>query len=118
MRRFYFILILCLSFFKLKAQEQSNFSFHHLTSADGLTSNNTNKIIQDSRGFLWICTEDGLNMYDGQTIRQYYLSDYISSQANSNFVSGIVEDGDHNMLIAAKAGIIKFSWNTKQFSVV
>ncbi|HEY2727625.1 MAG TPA: two-component regulator propeller domain-containing protein, partial [Parafilimonas sp.] len=117
MRRVYLILILCLCFFKPEAQEQNNFSFHHLTSSNGLTSNNTGKIIQDSRGFLWICTEDGLNMYDGQSMKQYYLSDYISSQANSNFISGIVEDADGNMLIAAKAGIIKFSWNTKQFSV-
>lgn len=97
---------------------QNNSSFRHLTSADGLTSNNIGKIIQDSRGFLWIGTEDGLNMYDGQTIKQYYLSDYIALQANSNVINGIAEDVDHNILIAAKAGIIKFSWNTKQFSVV
>jgi ligand-binding sensor domain-containing protein len=97
---------------------QNNFTFHHLTTADGLTSNNTGKIMQDSRGFLWICTEDGLNMYDGQTVKQYYLSDYIPSQANSNFVSTVAEDVDHNILIAAKAGIVKFSWDTKQFSVV
>src|SRR4249919_2090418 len=100
------------------APGQDNFSFRHITSADGLTSNNTAKIIQDSRGFLWICTEDGLNMYDGQTIKQYYLSDYIPSQGNSNAVSGIAEDADHNILIVGKAGIIKFSWDTKQFSVV
>jgi ligand-binding sensor domain-containing protein len=113
----YLFSILSLFFIINIVQGQNNFSFRHITSADGLTSNNTGKIIQDSRGFLWIATQDGLNMYDGQTIKQYYLSDYVPSQANSNTVSGVAEDADHNILLAAKAGVIKFSWETKQFSV-
>src|SRR6185369_9781961 len=80
----YLFSILSLFFLIDIVQAQNNFSFRHITSADGLTSNNTGKIIQDSRGFLWIGTQDGLNMYDGQTIKQYYLSDYVPSQANSN----------------------------------
>ena len=115
--KWFLLIIICLLLTAV-SRGQNNFSFHHITSADGLTSNNALKIIQDSRGFLWICTEDGLNMYDGQTIKQYFLSDYIPLQANSNAVSGIAEDADHNILLAAKAGIIKFSWDTKQFSVV
>jgi ligand-binding sensor domain-containing protein len=114
----FFSIVLQLFFGTESARGQNDFTFHHLTTADGLTSNYTGKIVQDSRGFLWICTEDGLNMYDGQTMKQYYLSDYIPSQANSNFVSAVAEDVDHNILIAAKAGIVKFSWETKQFSVV
>ena len=113
----YLFSILSLFFIINIVRGQNNFSFRHITSADGLTSNNTGKIIQDSRGFLWIATQDGLNMYDGQTIKQYYLSDYVPSQANSNTVSGVAEDADHNILLAARAGIIKFSWETKQFSV-
>lgn len=114
------IIINCLAFLiatgNLKAQE--NLSFQYLTSANGLSSNIISYIFQDSRGFLWISTEDGLNMYDGQTIKKYYLSDFIPLQTYNNFTGVIAEDTDHNILIAAKAGIIKFSWNTKQFSVV
>ncbi len=117
MRQYNFILVIFLSFKTFSAQSQ-DINTHHLTSADGLTSNTIINIFQDSRGFLWISTEDGLNMYDGQTVKQYYLSDYISSQAYSNFTGGIAEDVDHNILIAAKSGIVKFSWNTKQFIVV
>ena len=35
------------------------------TVADGLAHNEVNKIVRDSRGFLWFCTADGLSRFDG-----------------------------------------------------
>lgn len=114
-----YALIIFFSFIKISFVTANNsVSFGYVTTANGLTSNLITHIFQDSRGFLWISTEDGLNMYDGQTIKQYYLSDYISAQAYSNFTGEIAEDIDHNILVCAKSGIVKFSWNTKQFSLV
>src|SRR5436190_5484361 len=101
-KKYFFISILFLLYINVEiAEADNNFTFRHFTSADGLTSNNIGAIMQDSRGFLWIATEDGLNMYDGQSIKQYYLSDYIPSQANNNVISGIAEDIDQNILISA-----------------
>ena len=37
------------------------------TTADGLAQNVVNRIVRDSRGFLWFCTQDGLSRYDGYT---------------------------------------------------
>ena len=41
------------------------------TTADGLVSNRISRIIRDSRGFLWICTEEGLSKFDGYTFTNY-----------------------------------------------
>ncbi|MBI3950056.1 MAG: hypothetical protein HY314_06340 [Acidobacteria bacterium] len=41
------------------------------TTADGLAQNFVNRIVRDSRGFLWFCTEDGLSRYDGYTFTNY-----------------------------------------------
>ncbi|MEW6212087.1 MAG: two-component regulator propeller domain-containing protein [Acidobacteriota bacterium] len=41
------------------------------TTADGLAQNAVNRIVRDSRGFLWFCTEDGLSRYDGYTFTNY-----------------------------------------------
>ena len=35
------------------------------TTADGLPNNAINKIVPDSRGFLWFCTDEGLSRFDG-----------------------------------------------------
>ena len=41
------------------------------TTADGLAQNVVNRIVRDSRGFLWFCTEDGLSRYDGYSFTNY-----------------------------------------------
>ncbi len=35
------------------------------TVADGLLRDNVLKIKQDSRGFLWFCTDEGISRFDG-----------------------------------------------------
>src|SRR5207253_8873961 len=41
------------------------------TTADGLPNNEINKIVRDSRGFLWFCTAEGLSRFDGYTFTNF-----------------------------------------------
>jgi len=41
------------------------------TSADGLVRDQINRIVRESRGFLWFCTRDGLSRFDGYTFTNY-----------------------------------------------
>ncbi len=50
---------------------QAYFSFGQLTVKDGLSQSNAVAIAQDSAGYLWIGTLDGLNRYDGNEFRVY-----------------------------------------------
>src|SRR4030095_781551 len=45
------------------------------TSADGLGSSFVNSLMRDSRGFLWICTRDGLSRFDGAHFVTYQVGD-------------------------------------------
>src|SRR5262249_25113651 len=45
--------------------------FEHITSAQGLSSNKVNEIIQDRDGFYWIATADGLNRFDGSEFKVF-----------------------------------------------
>ena len=47
---------------------QSQFSFNRLSVDDGLSQNSVVSIAQDSTGFLWFATQDGLNKYDGSVL--------------------------------------------------
>src|ERR1700724_3648233 len=41
------------------------------TVADGLAHDEINKIVRDSRGFLWFCTAEGLSRFDGYGFTNY-----------------------------------------------
>src|ERR1041384_1048067 len=45
------------------------------TSADGLGSSFVNSLMRDSRGFLWVCTRDGLSRFDGARFITYQVGD-------------------------------------------
>ncbi|MBL7741746.1 MAG: histidine kinase [Chitinophagaceae bacterium] len=67
--------VLCLvfpaCFFVLIKAKSQSLSFHHLNAANGLSENNVQSVVIDKKGFLWIGTIDGLNVYDGYTITSY-----------------------------------------------
>lgn len=50
---------------------QNQITFRQLSVKDGLSQNSAISIAQDSTGYLWIATQDGLNKYDGQRFEQF-----------------------------------------------
>lgn len=39
------------------------------TTADGLWSSSINYVMRDSRGFIWLCTRDGISRVNGYRMR-------------------------------------------------
>lgn len=58
----------------LAAQARNRY-FTHLTLDDGISHNHIKAIVQDSYGFIWIGTKNGLNRYDGSSIRIFQCFD-------------------------------------------
>src|SRR5215212_8412580 len=68
--------------------------FEHLTIEDGLSQNAGLAIFQDSRGYLWIGTQDGLNRYDGFAFKVYKHDPENPSSISHNSILAITEDRD------------------------
>ena len=51
--------------------QKHNIQFDHIGVAEGLSQSNILCLIQDSRGFMWFGTRDGLNKYDGYRFTIY-----------------------------------------------
>ena len=82
------LLILCCLYvvFTLQAVDKglSNFYFSHITGEYGLSQSNVKAIIQDSYGFMWFGTKNGLNRFDGTSIVQMNCDDYVAGTGNHN----------------------------------
>lgn len=91
-------------------------NFHHLTPKDGLTQNHINSIIQDSKGFLWIGTFNGLNRYDGYNIRQYYNEINDPNSLSHQSINIIYEDRDETIWVGTENGLNKFNRQTNDFT--
>ena len=99
----------------LFAQSQQ-LHFDHLGTANGLSELNPNCMLQDSRGFIWIGTADGLNRYDGYKFKIFRNDVKDSTSIANNYIQSIVEDNDGDIWVATiGGGLNKFDRNTNRF---
>src|SRR6266436_9152895 len=90
----------------------------HLTTADGLPQGTVFSTLQDTQGFVWLGTEDGLVRYDGQTLVRYAHSPNARGGLPGNFIYQIIEDAHHDLWIAIKdAGVARWNRNSDTFTV-
>src|ERR1700742_1739126 len=77
-------------------------TLEHLTTADGLPQGTVYETLQDSQGFIWLGTEDGLVRYDGHELVRYAYSRDARNALPGNFVYELLEDSHHDLWVALK----------------
>lgn len=108
-------LLYCYGFAAFSQQQQIR--FEHLGINDGLSQSNVTCILQDSRGFMWFGTKDGINMYDGYRFTVYKNNISDTNSLSHNFIKSIVEDNNGNLWIGTfGGGVNRFNRNTKKFT--
>lgn len=106
--RLIFLFVLSISPILLNAQ-QNEIRFENITPEMGLSQATVHCILQDSRGFLWFGTEDGLNKYDGYNFTIYRHIDKDSTSIPDNFIWALHEDRDGYLWVGTSmGGLIRF----------
>jgi len=75
------------------------------TTSDGLPHNTINKIVRDSRGFLWFCTEEGLSRFDGYSFTNYGTGQGLPHTS----VNDILETRAGDYWVATNGGLVRFN---------
>lgn len=79
--------------------------FRLFTIEDGLSQTRVNETFLDSRGFLWVCTPDGLNRYDGYGFRIYRHQPFDTFSLSDNTIRCIDEDIEGFLWIGTNKGV-------------
>ncbi|NQZ09242.1 MAG: GGDEF domain-containing protein, partial [Algicola sp.] len=91
--------------------------FEHLTIAQGLSQNTVLDIIQDSRGFLWFATADGLNRYDGYQFKYFRHDPQLPGSLSDSYVTVIFEDKNAVLWIGTEGGgLNRFDRKSQRFT--
>lgn len=79
--------------------------FDQLSTQQGLSQSGVNALITDKRGFLWIGTQNGLNRYDGQRIKQYKTNPFDSLSLTYDDITCIAIADNELMLVGSRNGL-------------
>ncbi len=96
--------LLVFFFFTSLSFSQNNTGFEKFSTEQGLSQNSIVRIFQDSRGFLWFGTFDGLNRYDGYQFKIFKNIPGDSTSLSNNGIFSICEDNNGNIWIGTYGG--------------
>ncbi|MDZ7763816.1 MAG: SpoIIE family protein phosphatase [Melioribacteraceae bacterium] len=104
--RITYLLIVLLT--SLSFAQKPNYKFKAIAQSDGLVNSTIMDLYEDSFGFMWIATQQGVQRYDGITFKTFRASDDAGSGLWTNFSYSLTEDGDGNIWICNAGGINKY----------
>lgn len=103
--RYLFMVIMLLLPLSLYSIQQSPV-FRSVTVSEGLSHNTINAIYKDTRGFVWLGTQMGLDRFDGVNVTTY-------PQFSGRTVFSIAETDSVNLWVGTDIGLIKFNRKTE-----
>ncbi len=124
MKRIVFLLIGCLYLTTSFAQDRlvathenaivPSLLFKRFYTSNGLPDERIRSLYQDTKGFLWIGTMNGISRYDGYTFKNFFRTQN-KKGIIGNWAYEITEDKAHNIWIATNEGLSKFDQQKETF---
>jgi signal transduction histidine kinase/ligand-binding sensor domain-containing protein len=95
--------------------QQKDIRFKRITINDGLSVSSVYCIFQDSKGFMWFGTEDGLNRYDGKNFIIYRGDTNKAQDISYKWIEQIKEDSEGNLWFGSRGGLTRFNPVNEKF---
>lgn len=106
---------LILSGAKSHAQVQDRY-FRTISVDKGLSQSSVFAIQQDTLGFIWIGTQDGLNRYDSKGFKVYRPVKNIKTTLQSYYIRSLFTDHKGQLWVGGNQGISVYNYNTDSFT--
>lgn len=113
-RRFSFILFLALFLSALHAEKANYLYSFNSDLNEGISQLSVMDIYQDSKGYLWFATKNGLNRFNGKEYVIYRHEDGNEQSLSSNSISSVTEDHEGYLWVGTYNGLNRINLNTNQ----
>ena len=90
-------------------------NFNYLTVEDGLSQSTILCSMEDSKGYLWFGTSDGLNRYNGYEFEVFRANPKEKYSLLDNEILALYEDSKQNIWVGTSQGINKFCFINNNF---
>ena len=77
-----------------------------------LSSNLVTQVYQDTNGFIWIITRNGINVYDGYNFSVIKNDDFESHHLNTNYINCITQDQEGYIMLGTNKGLLRYNGKT------
>ena len=95
--------------------DNQTLKFKPYALTEGLSQSSVLCILQDSEGFMWFGTRDGLNKFDGQKFITYRHNSQDSTSISNSFIRSLIEDEDGNIWVGTMNGLNKYLSKENKF---
>lgn len=92
------LIFLTFTLFSHLSGRANDIIFDRISTEHGLSQSSVLCILQDSKGFMWFGTQDGLNRYDGYRFTVYKNEPDNSNSLNWNYITCLYEDPSEKVL--------------------
>ena len=113
-RKFLSILFLILSVLTLYAEKTNYLYSFNSDLNEGISQLSVMTIYQDSRGYLWFATKNGLNRFNGKEYKIYHREDGNEQSLSNNSVTSITEDQEGYLWVGTNNGLNRIDLNTNE----
>lgn len=91
-----------------KADWADNFKFAYYGIAEGLCDEYAISTYEDNDGYIWICTSNGLDRFDGHRFVHFSSqSENQNTRIKNSFIYGIVDDDLGGLWVVSNNGLLK-----------
>jgi|GEM_PF-2287601 len=90
------------------AQQPDNYSISFITNKNGLSQLTNISMLQDSRGYMWIGSQDGINRYNGNSFLHFTDSFYFEACKAPKQVFGLVEDTNGDIWMGSREALFQY----------
>ncbi|MGD1994088.1 MAG: two-component regulator propeller domain-containing protein [Anaerolineae bacterium] len=96
--------------------QDNDIRFERISLEEGLSQSVVTSILQDSRGFMWFGTQDGLNRFDGYDFVVYRHDPEDPNSPGGSYIWALKEGQDGALWLGTDSGLDRFDPLTGEFT--